>query len=262
MEYSVIIVCYNTLTLLKQTLEAVLDTSGEETEIILVNNHPPFDDVISFLRGDIHSRVRVVDPGRNLGPFDGQQYGRQRAGGRFLVHVDDDTIVPRSDWLEAMRNALVDHEKLAFVSLFWMTELPADIAQAPVLEGSNYRLVFWNVDVPCTMLEGQLWKKEFSNLSMNRYYYGTRFFYHKRAKQLGKRGGYLISHWARHLSRSIDSDLLYGAWKVLYAKRDTDLDYGSWRLKEKLDAIEVKALLKFGYVQVQLEQLQEAIKKI
>ena len=37
MQFSFIITCYNTLALLKKMLQAVLDTSENDTEIILVN---------------------------------------------------------------------------------------------------------------------------------------------------------------------------------------------------------------------------------
>ncbi len=262
MQFSVIITCYNTLTLIKKTLKAVLDTSGNDTEIILVNNNPPFPEVLSFLSGKIHPRVKVVNPGRNLGPFDGQQYGRRRANGRYLVHVDDDTIVPSSDWLSAMSNALSDHKQLAYVSLPWRPAPPANIYKAAVFQGSNYQLAICDVDVPVTMFEAELWKKEFSFLEMKRYYFGTRFIYHGRANKIGKTCGYIISHWAEHLGRTREADILYGAWKVLYAKKSTDKDYTTWREKDQLGEKEINILRCFGYPSGELLQIREDFRRV
>lgn len=259
--FSVIITCYNTLALIKKTLEAVLASTADDTEIILVNNHPPFPDVISFLQGRIHPRVRVVDPGCNLGPFDGQQYGRRQARGEYLVHVDDDTIVPSNDWLCAMRNALGDHAQLAYVSLPWEPAPPTNIKDVPVIKGSNYELAICNVDVPCTMLSAELWAREFSHLQMNRFYFGTRFYYYQRAKKIGRTSGYLISHWVHHLGRTAEADLLYGAWKVLYAKKITRKDYAGWRQQEGLTKKCIHVLENFGYPPEELLAMQELLKK-
>ena len=255
MQFSVIITCYNTLPLIKKTLEAVLNSSGDDTEIILVNNNPPFPEVVNFLRGKIHPRVKVVDPGGNLGPFDGQQYGRRQAKGRFLVHVDDDTVVPSDDWLLAMRNALLDHQELAYVSLPWRPAPPSNIKKAAIVQGSNYKLALCNVDVPVMMMEAELWKKEFSSLRMNCYYFGTRFLYYRRAKEIGKSCGYIISHYALHLGRTSEADLLYGAWKVFYAKKITQKDYEDWKKNEEIREREMKILRDFGYPEEQLQKI-------
>lgn len=257
MQFSVIITCYNTLNLIKRTLDAVLSSTGDDAEVILVNNNPPFPEVMSFLREQIHPRVRVVDPGRNLGPFDGQQFGRHQARGRYLVHVDDDVIVPQNDWLQAMKNALSDHEKLAYVSLPWKPASPTNIKNAPVIRGSNYQLVYCNVDVLCTMMEGELWENEFSSLKMNKYYFGTRFLYYGGAQKIGKTCGYIISHWVNHLGRTVESDLLYGAWKVLYAKKITKNDYTRWREQEVLSKESIDVLRAFGYPSEQLSLIEK-----
>ncbi len=41
MKYSIIIRCYNTLPLIKKCVEAVIQSTDDDTEIILINNHPP-----------------------------------------------------------------------------------------------------------------------------------------------------------------------------------------------------------------------------
>ena len=124
MKFSIIIRCYNTLPLIQKCVEAVLQTTDDDTEIILINNHPPHKTAMDYLQNLHHPRVIVLDPGRNIGNFEGFNYGALHARGENLIILDDDIIVPNNNWIHVMSQSLADFPNLAYTALLCTHVIP------------------------------------------------------------------------------------------------------------------------------------------
>lgn len=261
MKYSVIINCYNTLPLIKTCIEAALETTDQKTEILLINNHPPYEDAIDFIETLHYPRIRVLDPGKNIGCMPGFQYGAEHASGDYIVKLDDDVIAPKNNWIEAMHHALKDFPKLAYVAL-----KPAviNLGQNEPIIKKNYTLEFYNETILfwCMMIKRNLWKSHFVMTRLPLYGVGERY-YTRKAHELGLKKAYLTSHVCTSLGRTKKSDPLYGAWKLFYVKlKDQRLEYPEWKKIFKLGEKEVKIMKDFGYPDNQIEEIKELLAKV
>ena len=212
----------------------------------------------NFLLKKIHPRVRVLHPGKNLGPLGGQQYGRQRAKGKFLVNVDDDIIVPSMGWLGAMEKALLENPGLAFVSLPWVPASPR-LNVGKIIEKSNYTLEIRDeaIFLMCAMMDRGIWIKHFSHLKNKSIYGDFEPVYYRALQKSGHKCGYLTTYFVRHLGRTKESDILYGAWKVLFGLyNSTELEFDKWLLSGQLTSEDIQRLKKFGYPQEQIEEIR------
>lgn len=101
------------------------------------------------------------------------------------------------------------------------------------------------------MLKKELWQVHFSELIKSDLY-GIVGYYPEKASQLGMKTTYILSHMPEHLGRSIETDLLYGAYKVIYTFELTRDDYTTWRGTKSLtfrfdyQGIEILQILNFG----------------
>lgn len=229
MDYSIIINCYNTLALMKQCIQAALETTGSNTEIILINNHPPTKQAQEYLKQLHHPRLRILDPGKNLGCNLGFIYGAKQAKGKYLVKLDDDIIVPRNNWIEMMAKALQEVPDLAFVGL-----TPSDIRKNKVesrIAKPEYTLECTKMVLfCCVMMKYSNWRKHFQTPAKYGLYGYDDVYCARKAKKLGLRIAYLASHVCQHLRRTNEADPLYRLWKNHYAHREkTRLDYPTWR---------------------------------
>lgn len=239
--YSVVITAYNPLSLLATSLASLLGTVGPEAEIIVVDNHSPFSGVREYLSRLSHltDRLRVLDPGRNLGCHGGSNFGSREARGEYLVKMDDDQVPPPGV-LPVMARALRENPDLAYLSLPW-----PPIRPEANRHGDGYSLavdpefVFFGV----TMLSRELWAREFI-FDDGRLYGFEDLYYWSRAHALGLKAGYLVSHPSRHLGRGgQDPEPLYGVYKVAYAWGLTSVDYPSWLREAVWDGALDAALL-------------------
>ncbi|HHT05721.1 MAG TPA: glycosyltransferase family 2 protein [Hydrogenispora sp.] len=255
LRFSIIINCYNTLPLIKKCLEAALVSTDQNSEIILINNHPPYTDAMTFLHEFKHPRVRILDPGQNIGCMPGFQYGAEHAQGQYLVKLDDDVLVPNKNWTAAMYQALKDFPKLAYVAL-----LPAAIQGHPrqqvkkagyTLEFRRSTILFW-----CMMIDKQLWRKHFYLTDLPLYGVGERH-YERKANKLGLKKAYLTSHICTSLGRTEESDPLYGAWKLFYVKKkEARSDFETWKKSFVLGPAEAEIMRRFGYPEHQIAEVR------
>jgi GT2 family glycosyltransferase len=231
-----------------------LRTTAKNTEIILVNNHPPYREVKQFLSALNHPRIKVWDPGRNLGCTTGFQYGASHARGQYVIKLDDDTIVPANNWIEAMFQVLQDYQDLAYVALVVPIYKLGRFAQAV---RPQYTFEFYDdiVHFACMMIRRSLWLTHFQ--IANPLIYGDdESFYHHKAKELGLRKGYLVSHQCEHLARTPNSDPFYGAWKIFYLIGDTRDDCSQWRQSFRIGDREMEVFRLFNYPKEQIQLLK------
>lgn len=268
MKFSIIIRCYNTLSIIKNCVEAAINSTDSNTEIILVNNHPPYPNAIEYLNNIRHPRVKVLDPMKNIGNASGFNYGAVFAKGEFLVNLDDDIIVPNNNWIEAMAKPFEDFPNLAYVSLMWhgvKVKLKQDDPEfeQKIIYKPDYTIYFDNryVYFGCVMIKKNIWKKHFAHAVQDDLY-GIDGYYQQKANSLGMKTAYLLSHVPEHLARTNDSDQLYGAYKVIYAYNVTKEDYYNWRKKKShFTTYELQALRQFGYNNLEIAKLQKLFRQ-
>lgn len=263
MKFSIIIRCFNKLPIIRKCVDAAINSTNSQTEIILINNHPPYQDAVEYINNINHPRVKVLDPLRNIGNATGFNYGANFAKGEFLVILDDDIIVPKNNWITVMSKTFEDFENLAYVSLIWPAVL--DNLQSTndfknrIINKSEYRFSFEDkfTVFGCVMLKKDLWRKHFSKSDLIKGdLYGIDGYYQQKANMLGMKTGYILSHMPEHLARTIESDPLYGAYKVIYAFGVTNKEYTNWR-REKLEFSEKEllALKQFGYQEFEIQNM-------
>ncbi len=116
MRHSVIACIYNTLPLVKRTVESVLATLPKENELILVDNHSPDPKSRDYIYSLRQSNVHVFTPEKNLGCHNGWNYGFDRSQGDIVWKLDDDTEILTRAWSILGENVLMDVPNLAYVS--------------------------------------------------------------------------------------------------------------------------------------------------
>lgn len=260
-KYSIAMSVYNTLPLVRRAVEAAINTMGPEAELLLVYNHPPFPEVGEYLRGISHPQVRILDPGENLGCHRGNNYAFRQAQGQYLIKLDDDIIVPQTNWLADMAKATEEHN-LAYVALPWIPETINDPKSGTFVQGNDYVLNFPRKAIifGCVMIRRDLWFAKFIFNPSTLYGY-EELYWRDRAKEMGLRPAYLVNHPVEHIGRSQEADTLYGAWKILYAKGYAHPhinDFAAFRESFVLDGEAMELLKNFGLSQVDLQQLWQA----
>ncbi|MDP5275509.1 glycosyltransferase family 2 protein [Chengkuizengella axinellae] len=264
MKNSVVVRCYNTLPLIKKCVEAVINTTDLNTEIILINNHPPYQDVMEYLQNLKRPRVKVLDPGKNIGGIEGFNYGASKASGEYLVVLDDDIIVPNNNWIEVMAQSLNEHPNLAYVSLAWseMININANSLDQ-FIQKPEYTMKMMKdvVILGCTMIKKSLWNEHF-NIKEPLHWYGTDLKYKRKAAEKGMDTGMILSHMVEHLARTEQSDPLYGVWKVIYTEGLTQKNYKYWKEnKNSLTPVEECELIQFGYPKSQIIEIEHLLKQ-
>jgi glycosyltransferase involved in cell wall biosynthesis len=254
LKFSIIINCYNTLPIIKKCIGSVIESTDSDTEILLVNNHPPYQNVQTYLKGSIHPRVKILDPGKNLSHILGTQFAEKFAGGDYLVRMDDDAVLHKNNWIKAMSQALNQFSDLAYVGLPW-----PGISLTGVNRISTPEFTLEYADMvlfTCVMFQRSIWRSYF--IIPQQGIYGNDDSYSaQKANQLGLKKAYLISHPCEHLGRTSECDPLYGAWKVFYAMNSTNADFGTWRNSiSQINSQEENLLRQFGYPQDQIEQIK------
>ncbi len=259
MRFSVIINCYNTLPIIRKCVDSVIESTDSDTEILLVNNHPPYPEVQTYLKGYIHQRVKILDPGKNLSHILGTQFAEKFAGGEYLVRMDDDAVLPKNNWINAMSQALNRFSDLAYVGLPWPGVL---LTGNDRINTPEFTLEYADVVLfTCVMFRRSIWRSYFV-IPQQGIYGNDDTYSAQKANQLGLKKAYLVSHCCEHLGRTPECDPLYGAWKVFYAMNSTNLGFEAWRnLISQINLQEENLLRQFGYPQDQIEQIKTVLSK-
>lgn len=104
-EVSIIIPVFNRVELTRQCLEALYRTVPPGLAEIIVVDNGSTDGAPDFLSGEARAgRIVFIRAGRNLGFARACNLGAAKAGGKYLLFLNNDTI-PTPGWLEAMLEA-------------------------------------------------------------------------------------------------------------------------------------------------------------
>ena len=134
---AVITCAYNSYTILKQCLQALVASSSTDVHAILIDQHSPDERTREFLKyvgggqesegfrmkaqhRSVAKWFTVLDPGRNLGTHNGFNYGFEHGvvgkGYDYVIKLDDDTVITTQDWDKLMVAGLEARSDIAFLS--------------------------------------------------------------------------------------------------------------------------------------------------
>jgi GT2 family glycosyltransferase len=102
---SIIILNYNGEKFLKKCLQSVLSSNYENFEIVLVDNGSTDKSLESVRPFDRDPRLKMVCLKENLGFSRGNNTGASVASGKYIVFLNNDTMVDR-DWLKELVNVM------------------------------------------------------------------------------------------------------------------------------------------------------------
>lgn len=259
MKFSVIINCYNTLPIIKKSINSVIQSTDEQTELLLVNNHPPYPEVSLYLKNFRHPRVKVLDFGKNLSHILGTQYAEKQAQGDYLVRMDDDAVVPANDWILKMYEALNQFPELSYIGLPFR-DIP--LSGLNRLSKPGFTIEYSDMVLfTCVMFKRDIWRAHFVIPTQG--IYGNDDVYSaQKAKELGFKVAYLVSHPCEHLARTPGSDPLYGVWKLFYALKKTYMDFPIWRRTvRRITPKEEEHMRGFGYSTKQIQEIKNLVTK-
>jgi len=117
---SIIVLCWNKKNYTRRCLESILKkTDYEDFRVIAVDNGSSdgTGTMLESMAGD-HSRLQPVILETNLGIPAGRQAGIETADGEFILFMDNDTEVERSDFLRVMVNAMRSHPNVGSTGAF------------------------------------------------------------------------------------------------------------------------------------------------
>jgi len=98
---SIVILNYNGQKFLKKCLQSVLGSDYENFEIILVDNGSTDKSLESVKPFDRNPRLKMVCLKENLGFSRGNNIGASVASGKYIVFLNNDTVVDR-EWLKEL----------------------------------------------------------------------------------------------------------------------------------------------------------------
>lgn len=120
-----IIVTYNRLELLKENIEALLNQTYIEHDILIINNAST-DDTENYVLGLTDERIKYYNTGKNLGGAGGFAYGIEKAielKYKFAWVMDDDSI-PEKDALKSLidKTKVLDNKFSFLASMVYWTD--------------------------------------------------------------------------------------------------------------------------------------------
>jgi glycosyltransferase involved in cell wall biosynthesis len=116
--FSLLIITYNRSAFLKRTIEAVVNSTSADFEIIIADNNSTDQtaEVISEMRNKYPGKIRHLKLKRNYGTNAYALAFLQSSFG-FVVDMDDDILAIQNGWDKAVMKAFNDFPDLGFLSL-------------------------------------------------------------------------------------------------------------------------------------------------
>lgn len=118
-----IIVTYNRLELLKENIEALLNQTYTEHDILIINNAST-DNTENYVLGLTDKRIKYYNTGKNLGGAGGFSYGIEKAielGYKYAWIMDDDSIPKKEALYSLINKAEMLSNKFSFLAsmVYW-----------------------------------------------------------------------------------------------------------------------------------------------
>ncbi len=114
-QISVVILCWNHWPETYNCIQSILSNSSYENYEIIVVNNASTDETSNELDKLTNERIKVVHNVENYGFAKGMNIGSMRAGGDYIVLLNNDTIVA-TDWLYPLVKPLIKNNHYGFGS--------------------------------------------------------------------------------------------------------------------------------------------------
>lgn len=115
MNFSIIIVNYNTKELIKNCLDSIFsDCPMSHFEIIVIDNNSQ-DNSVEMLKKDFGDKIKLIVNNKNIGFGSANNQAAKIAQGEYLFFLNSDTIV-KSDILSPIKQFLDNNKEAAVVS--------------------------------------------------------------------------------------------------------------------------------------------------
>ena len=216
---------YNTLPVCSSSIDAVLQNTDVPYELILVYNHPPYTNIEPHLQylQRMNKEIHIIDEGINLGCHKGMNKGFERAKGKYLVKIDDDTIVPPK-WASQMVECLEKNEYLPYLT-----------ANCTARQNNDYHVVYHDngqiteeiwadeggcVNFPCVMFRRETWET-WDKFEADSLYGGEENWYKDQARWRGLKIGLLTDVKCIHQGEANGVPERYRLWKYDYGYAGT-----------------------------------------
>lgn len=211
-ELSVISVTWNRFGMVKEALQALLDSTPPEAEIIYLDNGST-DGTAEYLQEHL-DRVKVVCLGRNYGKGTAGNIGLKMAKGRWICYLDSDVKVP-SGWFPTIRNAYEKIPKAGWLSL------PYENIVHRLDEDQSYTTIFTSQITGGMMFLSRPVLDALGGLMHDRLYGFLDVEYAERARERGYKVGYVLTEkYIEHLGTQDSGE--YKAWKEIQRHNPAD----------------------------------------
>jgi len=107
---SIIILNYNGKKFMKDCLSSVYKQTYRKFEVIVVDNSPG-DGSANFIRKNFR-KVKIIQPKKNLGFAEGNNFGVKNSKGEYIVLLNQDTAVDKN-WLKELITILENKNVVA-----------------------------------------------------------------------------------------------------------------------------------------------------
>lgn len=234
MKTSVIIPIYNNVELCSKSIESVLEKTGGDFEVILVDNHSLDNRSREYIANIKNDKVIIVDKEKNLGCHEAINAGIEVATGDYYVKLDDDTFIVTQDWNLKLIDILNENDNIAYIAPNCNVR-----HNYPYEEIGDFQSVpggtvgFSCVMIPKTTyelfgpLKSRVWQtNEVQNESL---YGGEELYYAQLAQRHVMKYGYAKDVYCEHMGNEF-RDILYVVWKWGYGYRgSTKKDLADFR---------------------------------
>src|SRR3989344_1479493 len=133
MAVSVIVLVYNAEKTLQRCLDAVLDQTYTDFELVIVNDFST-DNSRDILSSYQDKRIRIVHNPNNLGIAKSRNIGIQNSKGNLIFFTDSDCI-PTLNWLESGVKGIQDYD---FITGWTLYENSSPTFKDRVMSGEDY----------------------------------------------------------------------------------------------------------------------------
>jgi len=115
-EVSIIILNWNQPELTVNCVKSVLKQDYRDFEILLVDNGSE-DNSLEIFRKEFkeNKKIRILETGKNLGYAGGNNFGVKNSKGKYVVILNNDTIVEKN-WLRELVNGIKNEKEIGAVS--------------------------------------------------------------------------------------------------------------------------------------------------
>lgn len=123
MKITLIVITWNSLTYIKQTLPALLSQKIKDIEYIYVDNGST-DGTIDYIKEQIEKNkeksIKLIENGKNLGISIAKNIGVQQASGEYLLLLDDDMLIENPNFLTNISEYYNTLDNPAFLMPFFL----------------------------------------------------------------------------------------------------------------------------------------------